>query len=104
VPGPHPRFDDQEWRKPGDPVSRDDEVDPQADRPESAGKLAAQVRRTFLLRLLASGTYCSRFYYRQGAGRRLTRHSRVCFATTHEADISMHDARSAVRGIWTTRR
>jgi hypothetical protein len=47
---------------------------PQADRPDSARKLAVQVRRTFLLRLLASGTYCSILYYRQGAGRRLTSH------------------------------
>jgi uncharacterized protein (DUF2336 family) len=62
-------------------------------------KLAAQIRRTFLLRLLASGTYCSRFQYRQGAGRRLTRYPRVCAATTHEAVISKYDARSAVRGL-----
>jgi hypothetical protein len=61
----------------GGPASQEEEVDPQAGRSDSAGKLAAQVRRTFLLRLLASGTYCSRLYYRQGAGRRLTSHYRV---------------------------
>jgi hypothetical protein len=57
--------------------SKKREVDPHADRPESAGKLAAKVRRTFLLRLLASGTHCSRLYYRQEAGRILTRHPLV---------------------------
>jgi hypothetical protein len=59
------------------PGSQGEEVDSQADRPDSAAKLAAQVRRTFLLRLLASGTYCSRLYYRQGAYHRLTSHPRV---------------------------
>jgi hypothetical protein len=77
APGSHQRFYDQEWRQPGGPVSQEDEVDPQADRPDSAGKLAAQVRRTFLLQLLASGTNFSRLYCRQGAGRRLTSHPRV---------------------------
>jgi hypothetical protein len=77
--GPHQRFYDQEWCQPGGPVSQEEEVDPQAGRPDSAGKLAAQVRRTFLLRLPVSGTYCSRLYYRQGAGRRLTSHPRVAY-------------------------
>jgi hypothetical protein len=79
APGPNQRFYDQEWRQRGGPASQEEKVDPQVDRPYSAGKLAAQVRRTFLLRLLASGTYCSRLYYRQGAGGRLTSHPRVAY-------------------------
>jgi hypothetical protein len=67
----------KKWRQPGGSVSQEEGFDPQACRPKSAEKLAAQVRRTFLLRFLASGTYCSRLYYRQGKGRLLTRHPRV---------------------------
>jgi hypothetical protein len=100
APGPNQRFDDQEWRQPGGPEPQEEEIDSQADRPDSTGKLAAQVRRKFLLRLL-KGHISADFTTDKGRAAAL-RVILEWLATTHESVLSKHDPRSAVHAWYRT--